>query len=94
MNHLYFYMLFAQVQSANWGRAVGVKQLMDETSYSRSQIYRYLNTLIKANFVHKPKRGKYYLTDCIGAQSIGFAVLNTMDMIEYSTRKNEGLLNV
>lgn len=85
MNWIYFYMQFAILQSEGWGRAVSIKLIMDRTGYSRSQVNRYIKELVLKGFIHKPKRGKYYLTDCRGAQAIGYCSVSPLKMSIYYT---------
>lgn len=89
MKYLEMYMLIAKLQADRYGRAVGVKDLMGVTKYSRSQIYRYLNALMESGFIIRPKRGKYYLKDCIGAQSVGFSVLTPLEIFAYTSKMNK-----
>jgi DNA-binding IclR family transcriptional regulator len=94
MHYLFFYMQMAILQSESFGRAVRVKDLEYATGLSRSTVNRYLKVLIRTNFVHKPKRGKYYLTDCRGAQAVGFSVVSPLEMAEYSTRAKNSVKDV
>lgn len=92
MEYLYFYMIFARIQAGKFGRAVSVSDLCRETNLSRSTVNRRLKALIKSNFVHKPKRGKYYLTDCDGAIAIGLSVVSPLEMSSYQINKMEWMV--
>lgn len=88
MHMVFFLFMFAELQAERGGGAVSVKLILSQCNLSRSTINRRLKTLITGNVIHKPKRGKYYLTRNNATQAIGFCVNTVFDHMEFETRAN------